>query len=435
MNPELTPSTANHISTRPHSARRIQPQWSRCPLALAITLVLAAVLAPSAQAQTLTVLYSFQGVNDAWSSVAPVLYVNGNVYGTTQYGNSTTICQIGHFPSNGCGTVFEISPAGTETLLHVFSGSPDGMRPEGGLIQDSAGNFYGTTIQGGASGNATFFGYGSVYKVDVSGNESVLYNFTGMPDGGSPKGNLIIDAKGNLYGTTAGGGTFGFGTVFKLDPNGNETILYSFAGPPGDGAGPAAGLIHDAKGNLYGTTQYGGNAGGYGTVFKLDSSGHETVLYSFAGKGDGNQPQSSLALDAMGNLYGTAYYGGPIGQGHCAAGCGTVFRVDTTGKFRVVYSFKGGADGQYPVGGLLRSLDGKSFYGTTTGISDTVDAGTVFRLSASGETVLFGFPTSSVDGSAPFATLTQDAAGNLYGATFGSGSNNFGFGNVFRLTP
>jgi len=205
--------------------------------------------------------------------------------------------------------------AQTFTVLYNFTGSPDGASPTGSLIQDSAGNLYGTTYYGGASNN------GTVFKVDTSGTETVLYNFCSVSncaDGANPSGSLIQDSAGNLYGNASGGGANLFsGVVFKVDTSGTETVLYNFCSVSNcaDGANPSGRLIHDSAGNLYGTTYYGGdffgcNVGsGCGVVFKLDTSGTETVLHTFTYT-DGTDPDAGVIMDAKGNLYGDTTFGG-----------------------------------------------------------------------------------------------------------------------------
>src|ERR1700719_2219108 len=175
--------------------------------------------------------------------------------------------------------------AQTYTVLYDLVGAPDGALPYAGVFLDSAGNLYGTTNVGGNGPcyNGSAHGCGTVFKVDPSGNETVLHSFVGGSDGSYPWGSVTGDSSGNLYGTTLEGGSFGAGTVFRLDPSGQETILYSFSGAP-DGANPYGGLIRDRLGNLYGTTSYGGstacrNAGSCGTVFEIDAAGTESVLY------------------------------------------------------------------------------------------------------------------------------------------------------------
>jgi uncharacterized repeat protein (TIGR03803 family) len=232
--------------------------------------------------------------------------------------------------------------AQTFTLLYTFTGGADGRTPGGGVILDAAGNLYGTTTQGGNL--ACSQGCGTVFKVDGAGKEIVLHSFTGTGagDGEYPTAALVMDGQGNLYGTTAVGGTSGHGTVFKVDTTGKETVLHSFSGASWEGAFPNGGVVRDGQGNLYGTTEAGGTSN-CGTVFKLDPTGKETVLYSFTGTGgDGSSPEAGVVRDGQGNLYGTTRVGG-------VSNYGTVFTVDTSGKETVLYSFTGPwADGAYP---------------------------------------------------------------------------------------
>jgi uncharacterized repeat protein (TIGR03803 family) len=217
--------------------------------------------------------------------------------------------------------VFEIKADGTEKVLHAFAGGSDGAGPNAGLILDDRGNRYGTTSAGGGTGGfCGETGCGTVFKLAPNGNEVVLYAFTGGSDGYAPFGGLIADAKGNLYGTVCCGGD---GVVFELSRNGILTVLYSFAGGD-DGAGPIGSLIMDKKGNIYGTTNSGGTGcnaiGGCGTVFKLTPTGTETVLHTFTDGRDGGYPAAGLIADSDGNLYGTTSTGG-------AGGNETVFKV------------------------------------------------------------------------------------------------------------
>jgi uncharacterized repeat protein (TIGR03803 family) len=242
---------------------------------------------------TESVLYSFPvGSSEPYTGV--IEGSDGNFYGTTG--------------ANGVsddGTVFTVTPSGSETVLHIFpkTGS-DGEIPYAGLIQGSDGNFYGTTYNGGANG------LGTVFKVTPSGTETVLYSFAGGSDGEHPYAGVIQGGDGNFYGTTYQGGTSGDGTVFKLTPAGTETVLYTFAGGSSDGANPEAGLTQGTDGNFYGNT-YQGGAGGVGIVFKLTPSGTETILHIFAGgSGDGANPSANLVLGSDGNLYGSTGAGG-----------------------------------------------------------------------------------------------------------------------------
>jgi uncharacterized repeat protein (TIGR03803 family) len=388
--------------------------------ALALLLVLGQVLVmtPSAEAQadsTFTVLYAFKGGADGATPYAGLVRdAAGNLYGTTSEGGAYA-----------WGTVFKLDTTGTKTVLHSFTGPPlDGLVPQADLVRDAVGNLYGTTVGGGASD------VGTVFKLDTAGTETVLHSFTGE-DGTTPYAGLARDAAGNLYGTAALGGPSGNGTVFKLDTAGRETVvLYSFAGGT-DGKFPNTRLVRDAAGNLYGTTWLGGapdchSPYGCGTVFKLDATGTKSVLYSFTkAQLDGKFPQGGLVRDAAGNLYGTTQDGGALRKG-------TVFKLDTTGAETVLHSFTGGTmDGAGPFAGLLLGADG-NLYGTT-GSGGASNLGTVFKVTASGtETVLHSFRRST-DGMRPHAVLVRDAAGNLYGTTTSGGR--FDKGTVFKLSP
>jgi uncharacterized repeat protein (TIGR03803 family) len=286
----------------------------------------------------------------------------------------------------------------SESVLYKFcfvSQCADGYNPLGGLVQDGAGNLYGTTFAGGSSFGTDGNGGGTVFKVDSTGHETVLYNFcskTNCADGQLSYAGPILDAAGNLYGTTSQGGANNWGTVFEVNQNSQETVLYSFcsAANCADGQLPYAGLIRDAAGNLYGTTAYGGANNG-GTVFKLDKNGHETVLYSFCSATnctDGQLPYAGLFRDAAGNLYGTTYGGGAIGAANFQGG--TVFKLDTAGHETVLYSFcaAGGTqctDGEMPVGGLVLDAAG-NLYGTAAfGGANAVSpngSGAVFKVNS-----------------------------------------------------
>jgi uncharacterized repeat protein (TIGR03803 family) len=318
--------------------------------------------------------------------------------------------------------------AQTYGVLHSFAGAPDGCKPQGDLVRDGLGNLYGTTANCGT-------GNGVVFKVSATGKETILYRFTGKADGGLPEAGLIRDKAGNLYGTAYSGGASGDGVVFKLS-KGKETVVHSFSGS--DGSHPTASLLRDAAGNLYGATFYGGAAScGCGTIFKIDTTGAETVLYSFTGGTDGKFPAGRLLRDSGGNLYGTAYEGGNVGCGRFGMyGCGVVFKVDSGGHETVLYSFTGGTDGGQPLAGLIRDSAG-NFYGTTFSAGDLSrncalnnGCGVVFELSNAGqETVLYTF-TNGTDGANPTADLVRDSAGNLYGTTKLGGA---GYGVVFEI--
>jgi uncharacterized repeat protein (TIGR03803 family) len=351
-----------------------------------------------------TVLYSFAGGTDGANPYANVIQDRaGNLYGTTSLGGA-----------DGAGVVFKVDTRGRETVLHTFTGGADGGYSYAGLIEDRAGNLYGTASGGGAAGA------GVVFKLDSRGHYTVLYTFTGGADGGYSYAGLIQDPQGNLYGTTSGGGADGSGVVFKLDRRGNETVLYSFTGNA-DGGYPYASVIQDWVGNLYGTTS-GGGAAGAGVVFKLDRRGQETVLYSFTGGADGGYPYAGVIEDWAGNLYGTTSGGG-------SAGAGVTFKVDQRGNETVLHSFTNGADGGYPLlAGLIMDFAG-NLYGDTP-YGGTIGAGVLFKIDPAGhQTVMYSFPVT--DGIDPLSGVIQDSTGNLYGTTTGGGPANAGV--VYKL--
>jgi uncharacterized repeat protein (TIGR03803 family) len=378
-----------------------------------------------------TVFHRFSGGDGIYPTASLIQDQSGNFYGTTWAG--------GRFDY---GTVFKLEPSGKETVLHSFDGA-DGMNPMGGVVLDASGNLYGTTTNGGTrEGGGCTHGCGTVFRIDRAGKHTVMHAFTGKADGGTPSTNLILDNVGNLYGTASSGGHFdgecflsgSCGLVFKLDAHGNATVLYSFTGSP-DGAQPRGGLVRDDAGNLYGTTYFGGTSGLYGTVFKLDSAGVETELYNFTDGTDGAGPQGTLVRDTLGNLYGVTEQGGDPVQ-NCTSGswtgCGVVFKLDPNRIETTLYAFTDQSDQKFPNGGLLRGGAGE-LYGTT------FFSGTAFKLDANGkEHVLHTFQAQT--GIEPLAGVIMDSAGNLYGTTSQGGGNSgchskYGCGVVFKLTP
>jgi uncharacterized repeat protein (TIGR03803 family) len=335
-----------------------------------ITLSLALAVATS-HAQTFTVLHTFKGTDGALPLGVLLLDRAGNIYGTSNVGGPATTAG-GICGRSRCGTVFVLNKAGKEIGLYSFSGG-NGYFPSAGLLRDAEGNFYGTTLAGGDT-NCLELGCGTVFKLSSTGKEQVLYEFKGDLDGFYPAALLVEDAEGNLYGTTSeGGGSGGLGTVFKLDPQGNETILHTFSGGS-DGCSPNPGVILDSTGNLYGVAAQGGFAfcnNGYGTVYKLDTSNNFTVLYTFDGE-DGSFPNSVLLFDSEGNLYGTTEYGGTGPDCADPTGCGTVFELspqqDGSWAEKVLYDFcslSDCADGEEPIAGPLARDAMGNLYGTT----------------------------------------------------------------------
>jgi uncharacterized repeat protein (TIGR03803 family) len=384
---------------------------------IVLCVIVAGLAVRPAHAQKFQVLHKFAGgTTDGASPFFATLVrdATGNLYGTTMSGGAFNY-----------GVVFKVAASGGETVLYNFrGGTADGCNPVGGLLQDAAGELYGTTIACGASG------FGTVFKVDTGGMETVLYSFDGGTDGAFPEGNLVADDAGTLYGITDGGGdsscsSNGCGTVIKLDISEKETVLHRFTGS--DGQYPVAGLLRDSKGNLYGTTEEGG-AKGVGTVFKLDTTGAETALHSFpAFLGDGESPEGTLIQDTEGNLYGTTSSGGGYSNG-------TVFRLDTKRKETLLYTFVRRLGGTTPYVGLVRDVKG-DLYGVAA-FGGVVNDGTVFKLGKSGkESILHSF--KGTDGAIPYSSLIRDAEGNFYGTTSEGGNPacESGCGVVFKITP
>ena len=414
---------------------------------MAVTLLaLCGATAISSAAQTLTTLHAFAGYStDGASPYAGLVQAtDGNFYGTTYAGGSSSNCQ------GGCGTVFRITPGGTLTTLHSFDWY-DGASPTGALVQGNDGNFYGTTYGGGAEPRV-----GTVFKITPGGALTTLYSFCAQAnctDGQQPYAGLVRASDGNFYGTTLEGGSNtgcslgsgSCGTVFKITPGGALTTLYSFCAQHGctDGGNPYAGLVQASDGNFYGTT-FGRGVNGYGTVFKITPAGALTSLYSFCSQtncADGEYPQSGLVQASDGNFYGTTPEGGggPFHQG------GTVFKITSSGTLTTIYNFcslASCADGADSLAALLQATDG-NFYGTTIGggayCTQNSGCGTVFKITPSGNlTTLHSFDDTD-DGKAPFAGLVHATDGNFYGTTaFGANpactTGLHGCGTVFRLS-
>lgn len=374
-----------------------------------------------------TILYYFQGAADGGKPDSTLVAdQSGNFYGTTQYGGNvscTTPLKVPRkAPPAGCGTVFKISANGTETVLHAFgSAAGDGVWPIGYLSSDTSGNLYGMTNFGGN------YGLGSIYKVTPDGTETIVYSSNGSL---IPSSNLLVDSQGNLYGASSGHGTgtgcgaTGCGYIFELAPNGTLAVLYSFNGSNGDGGNPGGALVVDASGNIYGTTATGG-AGGWGTVFKLAPGGTESVLYAFGAPPDAAQPQSGVTMDAQGNLYGTSDTGG-------GSGYGAVFKVTPDGTETVLLDCQNRIDGFLPYGTPVLDASGNLF--DTTYEGGTYNDGTIFKLAPDGtETVLFNLKKKY--GDLPTAGVILDQSGNIYGATaYGGNQSGKGNGVAFKLT-
>jgi uncharacterized repeat protein (TIGR03803 family) len=376
---------------------RITSLWT-IPLVL-----LAATIVGASTEQT---LHNFTGGTDGADPVADLLYdpVSGLVYGTTNNGGGAAAC------TKGCGTVFAIRPDGTGyTILYRFlGGTSDGANPQAGLVMDSSGNLYGTTYNGGAQN------LGTVFRLTPVGGglftESVIHSFAGRTagDGAHPLSRLLLDPTGNLVGTTFSGGVHNKGSVFKMQPDGAELMLYSFSGP--DGSQPRAGVVLDPNQNPWGTTAAGGTLN-LGVVFRLAPSGStwtETFVYSFSGP-DGASPYAAVSLDNFGDVFGTAKAGGSPACVFNAAGCGVVFEFQPSGTSFIentLYSFTGGSDGATPVADLDLALDiaGSPYlYGTASkggvvgGSCPATGCGTAFEVCG---------PGSSCQGAASWTEYT-----------------------------
>jgi uncharacterized repeat protein (TIGR03803 family) len=350
----------------------------------------------------LSLLASFTGTSGAAPGQYPYLEnlvqgSDGNFYGTTLDGGT-----------NGYGAVFKISPSGTFTLLHSFStATTDGEYPYAGLVQGSDGNFYGTTYFGGANGA------GTVFNVTPSGTCTVLHSFsTATTDGRQAYAGLVQGSDGNFYGTTYLGGANNYGTVFQIAPSGAFTLLHSFSNVQTDGRNPYASLVQGSDGNFYGTTFYGG-ANGYGTLFNVTPSGTVTVLHSFStATTDGQQPRASLVQGSDGNFYGTTYLGG-------ANGNGAIFQITPAGTFTLLHSSSTGTtDGDYPYGGLVQGSDG-NFYGTTYYGGASSD-GAIYKLTPSpalAAPVVLSVPASVTHATSFTLTYTVSNASSTAGVT------------------
>lgn len=390
--------------------------------------------AGSAQAQAFTTLYNFTGGSDGGSPYAAVIEdSSGNLYGTTFNGGDMNCPNDGA----GCGVVYEIDSAGSETVLHAFTDDPDGDHPAAALVQDAEGNLYGTTERGGEGNDGTKT-CGIVFALDTAGDEAVLYAFEAWGCGGhhhpaQPMGGLLLDSSGNLYGTASacghgGGSKTCLGAVFEVSAGGTYVTLHQFAKKKSDGARPTYGnLVMDNTGSLYGVTLDGGSAD-KGVVYRLAPNGKLTVLYSFrGGTKDGCYPDGTLAVDAAGNFYGTT-------RGCGSSNHGMIWRVTKKGKETVLHNFAGGtSDGCSPLAGVVRDPEG-DLYGATLYCGANGD-GALYELNSGGVlTLLHSFDGS--DGEYPYGGLLLDANGVLYGTTSaGGGGGEFAAGTVWSYVP
>jgi uncharacterized repeat protein (TIGR03803 family) len=376
-----------------------------------------------AQGQTYTILHTFSGGDGGQPDATPVFDGAGNLYGTAPNGG-----QYGH------GVVYKLDTTGNFTILHDFTGgAADGGQSYAPLVFDPNGNLYGTTQMGGK------FGYGTVFKLDPTldpaVNVTTLHDFEQPAFEVRPAGGVYRGRAGNLFGVTSEGGLYGLGSIFKLDVDGQYSVLHDFAGSPDDGANPNQRLIRDAALNFYGTTNHGGG-NGRGVVFMLDAAGNFSVLHSFSSGIRGIWPAAGVTADHAGNLFGTTWEGGTAASA-CPApgpgevnGCGVVYRLSKDGTFgtRSLNS----NTGRNPYGTLLRDAAG-NLYGTAY-LGASTGGGAVFKLDNHGRfTTLHVFGTVNGDGANPSSGVVMDASGNLYGTTRWGGD--FGDGVIYKITP
>ena len=423
---------ADQISSLVRSRVTLRTAWGH-RLGI-LCLVCCASAMPLRAQSNFTLLYSLcynngdcPGSTQGWEPYAGLVQgLDGNFYGTTS-GGGVDSCD------GACGTVFKITPAGTYTTLYYFcslASCADGATPYAGLTLGTDGNFYGTTVNGGAGT------VGTVFKITPAGELTTLHSFCSVKnctDGEQPYGGLVQGIDGNFYGTTTyGGANVGStgGTVFRITPTGTLTTLYNFCSKTGcaDGANPHDTLIQATDGNLYGTTYGGGASQVEGTVFKINPRGPISTIYSFCSQAncpDGKQTRAGLVQAADGNFYGTATSGG-------ADGCGTIFKITPSGTITILHTFTEGSDGCYPYDPLIQATDG-NFYGTAYGGGET-NSGTVFEITSTTTlTTLyqFGAISGGANGAGPTGPLLQGTDGLLYGTTAAGGGA--GDGAIFSV--
>jgi uncharacterized repeat protein (TIGR03803 family) len=395
-----------------------------------LSFLLIFLLAFSATAQTFSTLLNFDGANGA-SPYNEVLTqgLDGNLYGTTEIGGNAHACL-----REGCGTIFQLTRAGA--VSNINFDNTNGAIPESGVLLAADGNFYGTTGGGGS------YGYGTIYKVTRNGKFSTFYTFCSQPncaDGASPFASLTEGADGDFYGSTSSGGTPGGGVIFKITADGLLTVLHNFCSLDhcADGSDLYSTLIQGADGNFYGTTSYGGKSGrcpgGCGTVFRISPGGKFQTLYRFD-LSDGAVPFGALTLGDDGNFYGVTIAGGDLS---CMPpyGCGTIFRITPTGATTILHTFEKNEAGG--AGALVLATDG-NFYGETCGVINgkVVNNGTLFRMTPDGTvTTLHSF--SPPEGRDPTGGMLQATDGVLYGTTIYGGEftcrSRGGCGTTFTL--
>jgi uncharacterized repeat protein (TIGR03803 family) len=401
-----------HSQKGPANAQSSQAAKLLRALACLASLML---VAATSLAQTYSVIHDFNPASDGSEPTGNLVEDSaGNWYGTFDYGEAAT----------AFGGVYQIDPAGTVTVLAGFGSGSIAGYPRSGLFRDTDGTLYGVTYGGGD----TTCQCGTVYKLDTSGNVTILHKFLGGADGAFPITQLI-SINGVLYGTTGYNGVDSvFGVLFKITKGGEYTVVHQFLQNSPEGNIPND-LTRDAAGNIYGSTQFDGGSSGTdkGTIFKLDTSGTLTVLYAFTGGTDGGQPMGRLIIDVNGNIHGTT-----IGGGNATCKCGVVFRLDAAGNEHVLHTFNTLRDGQFPNTGVIDA--GGTLYGATGsgGFTNcTGGCGVIYKISNTGVySVLQRF--NITDGKNP-SRVALGSDGNLYGTASFGGTN--GAGVFFKIVP
>lgn len=400
---------------------------------------------------TFTVLHHFNATPDGANCQSDLTQAtDGNFYGNCYNGGA-----------NGSGTIFKITPAGVYTVLRALTWTTDGSNPLGNLYQHSDGFLYGTTVGAGANGNGVFF------KISTSGAPyTVLHSFSDATEGSAPKSGVVKGSDGNLYGTASAGGTFTYGTTYKITTSGaltplaqfhgaslgntpyeslvkgndsayygttssggaygngtvfkicggKATVLHSFNRPL-EGGAPKGSLIQASNGAFYGITAEGASTS-YGTIFKITAAGAFSVMHTFNGPTEGGNTQGSLIQATDGFLYGMTNSGGPNGGG-------TIFKMSLTGTFTVLHAFVPATEGGNPEGSLIQATD-SSFYGIAT------NGAKIFRMTPAGAYTVLRTLVSGTDGSSPVGSLVQASNGKLYGTAAYGGS--YGYGTIFSIT-
>lgn len=398
--------------------------------AAAFSVVALALAGGGSAATTQQVVYDFTGGTDGGNAATSVAFgANGQAYVTTVAGGG-----------DGCGTVDRLTPAQgmwTPRVLWTFSCGADGKNPHGGVTVDGNGFIYGTTVAGGTGGTCAGDGCGVIFRIGPHGGFRTLYDFTGGKDGFGPGNALALDSHGNLYGDAPDGGAHGFGVVYQLSFKTFHWVLkpiHAFKGLDDGSTGSLGPLYVDATGDVFGVAELGGRYQA-GTAFKLtpqvNGTWSFTLLHAFKGSPDAAFPYGGLIADSRGNLFGTTYFGG-------ASGNGTVYelfrRVGGGYGERVLYSFTGGSDGGNPTSTLVFDSAG-NLYGTTSAGGGSCGCGTIFELNRTtgAESTIHEFGSTQTDGQYPYYGLTPDANGNLFTSTVAGGS--FGQGVIYGLTP